>query len=259
MGGAPTEHMGTARLIRFRDVDSTNAEALRRAARGDPGELWLVAGRQTQGRGRRARPWTSPPGNLHATLLLRPRLPAMVAGQLSFVAAVALFDAIVDCAGALAPGLSLKWPNDVLLGGAKVSGILLESAAGEGDGPMTLVIGFGVNCARHPDETHFPATDLAAAGASVDPDALLSALANRFAERRAQWAEGAGFGAVRRAWLDRAVGLGSAITVRLGTGEALAGTFADLDENGNLVLRLADGRERLVAAGDVFFAAPERA
>lgn len=257
MGQGDTEHVGAARLIRFEEIDSTNAEALRRAAAGDRGNLWIVAGRQTQGRGRRARPWMSAEGNLHASLLMRPRLPVPVAGQLSFVAALALFDAVADCASGLAPALKLKWPNDLLLGGAKVAGILLESLGGEGGRLDTLVIGFGVNCRHHPADTPFPATDLAVAGAHVTPSALVAALAARFEEAVATWDEGADFERIRRAWLARATGLGERITVRLGSGRELAGTFADLDAQGSLVLRAADGSERAVAAGDVFFAGGE--
>jgi BirA family transcriptional regulator, biotin operon repressor / biotin---[acetyl-CoA-carboxylase] ligase len=134
-------------LIRLDTIDSTNAEALRRAWAGERGPLWIVAERQSAGRGRRGRSWVSPPGNLHATLLVSDPAPAALVPQLGFVAGLALHDAAAAAAPPLAPRLALKWPNDLLCGGRKIAGILVE---GEGDPVAAAAIGFGVNCREHP-------------------------------------------------------------------------------------------------------------
>src|SRR5437763_9935908 len=166
------EPAGTAvgpRLIAHDVLDSTNAEALRLARGGERGPLWITARRQTAGHGRRGRSWISAPGNLHATLLLTEVGATECWPQLSFVAALAGHDAIANVATALAPGLSIKWPNDLLLHGAKVAGVLIE---GESCGAVAL--GIGINCATHPAGTDYPATDLSAAG--ILPDKLFGAL-----------------------------------------------------------------------------------
>jgi len=236
---------GGARVVTFDVIGSTNAEALARARGGERGPLWLVAKRQTGGRGRRGRTWVSEPGNLYATLLLTDPSPPDRAASLSFVAALAVHDAIVDVAPLLGPRLALKWPNDVLCAGAKCCGILLE---GEGD---AVALGIGVNCAHHPADTPYPATDLAAAGAPVAAEALFAALARSATLRLAQWDRGAGFASIRADWLKRAEGLGRPIRVRLPERE-LTGIFEALDEAGRLVLRRADGVADTVTAGDVF-------
>src|SRR5579871_3882892 len=151
-------------LIACETVGSTNSEALSRARAGVRGPLWITARAQTAGRGRRGRTWVSEPGNLYATLLLIDPAPPERAAQLSFVAALAVHDAITACARTLAPQLAFKWPNDVLLASAKTAGILIEA---EGTRPLTVAVGVGVNCRHHPAATEFPATDLAAAGAAV--------------------------------------------------------------------------------------------
>jgi len=233
------------RLLALGETGSTNAHALACARAGERGPLWITAQTQTAGRGRRGREWTSQSGNLFATLLLTdPALPGDVA-QLSFVASLAVHDAIADCAPMLGPRLALKWPNDVLCGGAKLCGILLE---GEGD---SVVIGIGVNCISHPRSTAYPAIDLAAAGAHVTPDDLLAALSRAMVTRLGQWQRGEGFGSIRADWLRRARGIGERILVRLQDRE-ISGRFEALDARGQLVLRLADGRDERVVAGDVF-------
>lgn len=231
------------RLIVHDVIGSTNAEALRLARAGERGPLWVVARTQTAGRGRRGRSWVSQPGNLFATLLLHAPSPPAQAPQLSFVAAVALADALSACAPACAEALTLKWPNDVLLGGAKVAGVLIEA---EGD---SVAIGMGVNCLSHPPDTEFPAADLSAF--AVDADAVFAALSAAMAQRLAQWGRGAGFAAIRAAWLVRAHGLGQTIRVRLPERE-LSGRFDGLDEAGRLLLHRSDGTVEAITAGDVF-------
>ena len=168
----PRASAAGVRLIAHEVLGSTNAEALQLARHGERGPLWVTAERQSAGRGRRGRAWMSPPGNLYASLLLTEPAAAEHWPQLSFVAALAIHDAVVEIAGDLKPLLAIKWPNDLLLAGAKFAGILIE---GEGD-VNAVAVGIGVNCTRHPADTDFPATDLAAAGAPVAPKTLFPAL-----------------------------------------------------------------------------------
>jgi BirA family biotin operon repressor/biotin-[acetyl-CoA-carboxylase] ligase len=235
------------RHIEFDTLGSTNAEALERARSGERGPLWITARSQSAGRGRRGNTWTSPQGNLYASLLLRePSAPAL-APQLSFVAALALHDALSECAGRLGPLLKVKWPNDLLLGPDKLAGILIE---GESAPSFAAVAGFGVNCVSHPVDTYYPATDLMCAGARVKPDALLAGLAAAMQSRLAQWQRGEGFLSTRADWLARAAGLGQAIRVRLPERE-LSGRFEGLDEAGRLLVA-GSGGIVTITAGEVF-------
>jgi BirA family biotin operon repressor/biotin-[acetyl-CoA-carboxylase] ligase len=243
---APSGSIGT-RILHLDTIDSTNAEALRRARAGERGPLWIVAGEQSVGRGRRGRAWVSRPGNLYATLLLSDPAPAAAAPQLGFVAALALVDAATAAAPALAPRLALKWPNDLLCGTRKIGGILIE---GEG-APLIVAVGIGVNCRHHPDATEFPATDFATEGAAVAVPALFDQLAAAMQMRLAEWERGAGFAGIRAAWLARAGGIGQPIRVRLAERET-TGHFDAIDEAGRLVLRSADGSVEAIAAGEVF-------
>ena len=238
-------------VLAFDTIGSTNAEALARAQAGERGPLFVVAERQSAGRGRRGRAWVSEPGNLYATLLVADPAPAALSPQICFVAALALHDAVLDACAGLAPTrLKLKWPNDLLLDRAKVSGILVEGAALAG-GKLAAAVGIGVNCAHHPAETPYPASDFAAAGLELSPAVLLARLAERWGERSREWNRGEGFAAIRAAWLLRATGIGSAIEVRL-PDRTLAGTFEAIDDEGALLLRKADGAREAISAGDVF-------
>jgi BirA family biotin operon repressor/biotin-[acetyl-CoA-carboxylase] ligase len=241
----PRASAAGAKLITHDTIGSTNAEALRLARDGDRGPLWIVAKTQTAGRGRRGRTWVSEPGNLYASLLLTDPAPPERCPELSFVAALALHDAIGGRIPGLASRLVLKWPNDLLIDRNKFAGILVE---GEG---AAVAIGIGVNCVHHPDRTETPATDLASAGVRTSPETLFAPLSGAMAARLAQWNRGAGFAAIRADWLARAAGVGKAIRVKSGDDE-LAGQFEGIDEAGRLVLRLADGTMQAVAAGDVF-------
>jgi BirA family biotin operon repressor/biotin-[acetyl-CoA-carboxylase] ligase len=240
------------RIRSYETLGSTNTEALALARAGEAGPLWITAARQTAGRGRRGRNWVSEPGNLYASLLLSGLAHPERAPELSFVASLALHDAIAALAPQLGSRLTLKWPNDVLLDGAKLAGILLEAERMPGR-PLAVVIGIGVNCAHHPGATGYPATDLAAHGVTATPELLLARLAVAFAARRAEWE--AGFATIRAAWLAHAMGLGSEIRVQLPERE-LTGRFESLDPDGRLLLRLASGETELVLAGDVFGLAP---
>ena len=247
----PRASAAGVRLVAHDVLGSTNAEALARARRGERGPLWIVATQQTAGRGRRGREWVSEAGNLFASLLLTNPALAEYWPELSFVAALAIHDAVAEVAPALKPRLAIKWPNDLLLSGAKFAGILIE---GEGVGEGAVVVGIGVNCASHPATTEHPATDLAAAGAAVTPEALFAALSNKMMGRLAQWNSGEGFSTIRADWLARAAGLGQEIVVRLPDRE-LAGIFEALDQRGGLVLRRSDGSAATITAGDVFMPA----
>ncbi len=233
--------------IALQTAGSTNAEALTRARAGERGPLWITAECQTAGRGRRGNSWTSPSGNLYASLLLTEPSSKAVAPQLSFVAALALHDALSDCASQLGPLFKLKWPNDVLLGADKLAGILIEA---ESEGAFAAVIGFGVNCVSHPPDTSYPAMDLKRAGALVSPEALFAALSAAMLRRLAQWQSGNGFASIRTDWLARAAGLNQEIRVRLPERE-LRGRFEGLDDAGRLLLRQGEATEA-ITAGEVF-------
>lgn len=235
------------RHMNYETLGSTNAEALALARSGERGPLWISAGTQSAGRGRRGSHWVSPAGNLHATLLLSDPSPPALAPQLSFVAALAVHDAIAACAPQIEPDLKLKWPNDLLVEKAKVAGILVE---GESGPAFAVAIGIGVNCAAHPDDTDYPAADLAGLGALVAPDILLQELGQAMQKRLAQWKGGPGFSATRADWLKRAAGLGETLHVRLPERE-LSGRFRGLDDAGRLLLDQA-GRVTPVTAGEVF-------
>lgn len=237
------------RLSAHDALSSTNTEALAMARYGERGPLWITAQRQTAGRGRRGNEWISPPGNLYATLLLADPAPSQRAPELSFVTALAVHDAILDCAPALRARLALKWPNDILCGGAKLAGILIEGEVFAGS--LAVAIGIGVNCRHHPEQTAYPATDLAAIGADVSAESLFWALSATMLQRLAQWDKGAGFAAIRADWIARAAGIGGDMRVRL-PGREFFGRGEAMDEHGRLLLRLADGSLRAIAAGEVF-------
>jgi BirA family biotin operon repressor/biotin-[acetyl-CoA-carboxylase] ligase len=237
------------RHIHHETIGSTNDQARRLAAEGEPGPLWITAATQTAGRGRRGRAWVSPVGNLSSTLLIKPERPVAECAQLSFVAALASSDTVAQFARDA--DVKVKWPNDVLANGRKISGILLESASA-GAEPYFLAIGIGVNLAHFPPDTEFPATSLAALGVVVPSVAVaLAQLASGFAKWYELW-RGQGFAPIRDAWLARAANLGSRIRARL-TNEETSGVFEGIDETGSLVLRESVDRVRTIAAGEVFF------
>lgn len=237
------------RLHHYEAVGSSNDEAKTLARAGAPGGTLIWADRQTAGRGRRGRAWASPPGNLYLSVVLRPDAPAGRIAQLSFVAALGLGGALGELAGA-AFDWRCKWPNDLLVAGKKLAGILLESETSAKGQVDFVVIGTGVNLMSAPADTEHPATSLAAEGiAGISPSDLLAAFLRHFDLWRGCWQE-SGFAPVRRAWLTRAAGLGLPIRVRLER-TVLAGRFLDLDADGALVLDTAVGR-RKIAAGEVF-------
>jgi BirA family biotin operon repressor/biotin-[acetyl-CoA-carboxylase] ligase len=271
----PIAVQARVRLEALAATRSTNAEARARAQQGERGPLWITATMQTAGRGRYGRSWISPPGNLYASLLLTDPSPFELAPQLAFVAALALRDAIVAEQAALAPELAFKWPNDLLLGGRKCAGILIEGEAAIDDGPsrLTVIIGIGVNCISHPpdeersqlepftspeDSIAFPATDLRAHGGEITPERLFACLSATMQRRLGEWDRSRGFNSILGDWLAHARGIGEPITVR-NNGAQLQGRFAGVDQSGRLVLDLGNNATTTIAAGDVFpFAVRDR-
>lgn len=239
-------------LVTLDSVDSTSDEVARRVAAGASEGLLVWALRQRQGRGRSGRRWESPVGNLYCSLLLRPHLDPAAAAELVFVTGVA----VRECVAELIPGVHralCKWPNDVLVDGDKVAGVLLEAQA-EGE-TTRVIVGIGVNVVDHPGETLYPATHLAAyAERSVTAAGVLERLAPILLRWRDLWLR-EGFGPIRETWLAHAAGLGESITARLPDRE-LDGRFLSLDEHGALELRTPDGETHLVRAGDVFLGEP---
>jgi BirA family biotin operon repressor/biotin-[acetyl-CoA-carboxylase] ligase len=237
-------------LRHLAEVDSTNEEARRMAAAHETAPTWIVADRQTAGRGRRGRAWQSPVGNLMTTLYLPISFDAVKAGHLAFVAGLALERTVSALIGERAQA-SLKWPNDVLVDGKKASGILLESAMRDNKIDW-LAIGLGLNLAHHPDDTPYPATSLAAyMDTPANNLAALEILARAFDEVFRQWRNG-GFGPVLQAWRAVAHGLGGPIVATL-ENEQFEGIFKDIDEKGALILQTAAGDTMTIDAGDVFF------
>lgn len=237
-------------VLQLQEVDSTNAEALRRARAGAPEKLWICAERQSAGRGRSGRQWLSNEGNLFASLLLRPDCKLETAVQLAFVAGLAAFDAVAALDDALLPGLQLKWPNDLLLERGKLGGILLESVPSGADA-ASVIIGTGLNLASHPGDTASPATDLAEHGVTASTDAAFSALAYATAHWLDVWRNGAGWPRVRTEWQERSLPVGSHIRVNAGSGP-LEGRLAGMDKSGALLVDTGGPSPVIITAGDVF-------
>ena len=245
------------------DTDSTNAEASRRAAELS-GPTWILALSQTAARGRRGRAWSMPKGNFAATLVMRPTEPPDQVALRSFVISLALFDAFVAVT-ARPQSFALKWPNDVLLNGGKVAGILLESigagsgqAQGQNQSVAHLAIGVGVNLALAPGVEDVekgavpPVALVGETGALVSPADFLAELASAYARWEVQFTT-YGFAPIREAWLARATRLGEIITARTMT-DSVTGRFETVDMSGALVLTTQQARHAIPAA-DIFFQA----
>ncbi len=240
------------RLVTLDTVGSTNDEARRLAGEGARDGTLIRARRQTAGRGRLGRTWISEAGNLYFSVVLKPGCRLGQAGQIGFVAANAVATAIAE----VLPGtvtVGCKWPNDVLAGGRKISGMLLESEVNGAGDLDWLVAGIGINVDSHPEDVNFPATSLKASGAdgSVSADTMLEAFCRTFRTGYTEWSLD-GFEPVRRAWLARAVGRGRDIRARTASG-TVEGVFEDVDAGGALIVRGADGTLTKVSAGDVYF------
>lgn len=245
------------RLAAFDQIGSTNAEAMLRARDGERGPMWFVTPEQTAGRGRRQRVWVAPRGNLASSILEVTDVQPAVAATLGFAAGLSLEAALqkVSIEAALrlgpdSPKYTLKWPNDVLANGKKLSGILLEAeAVGQ---RLAVVVGIGTNVVAAPEGTPTPAVSLAALGIQIGAEELFAALSDAWVEFRGIWDDGRGFPEIRRLWLERAAGLGERVAVQTGTA-TVEGIFDTIDETGCLIVRTADGERMQVTAGEVYF------
>lgn len=233
------------------ETGSTNTAALDRARSGDPGQLWITADRQSGGRGRRGRSWASEPGNLYSSLLLIDVAPVAALSSLPLAVAVAVqraVQAVLPPGGAMA---TVKWPNDILIDGRKMCGILIEGERLPDD-RHAVVIGIGVNIATAPDSTLYPVTTIREAGSTALPDDVFTHLFVEMAAALELWDAGRGLPDVVAAWRGCAHGIGRPITVNL-TDRSIPGRFVDIDADGYLMLETDGGEVMRIAAGDVFF------
>lgn len=244
-----------ARLDVFDTLDSTSAEAKRRAAKGETGPLWIVAKTQTDGYGRRGRVWKGAEGNFSGTYLFEPEGEVAMLGQLSFVAGLAVIDALdayarEDC-------LSLKWPNDILANGAKLAGLLLERI--DHQGKIIMALGVGINIASAPTDLPYKAARLCdhlGAGQELPAPAILAEKLDAAFHNAYQLWRDRGMEFVKPLWLERVSGVGEPVTANL-PNETLEGIFGGIDETGALIL-LQDGKTRLITAGDIMFGSDSR-
>lgn len=223
-------------------LGSTNDELMALARSGAAEGSCIRADIQTAGRGRQARQWQSPVGNLYTSILLRPAVPLARIGELSFVAGLAVGETV----GQFGAEWALKWPNDVLVRGKKIAGLLLEAE------PGWVVIGMGLNLAHSPDLPDKPTTSLIAEGPLVEPQQALLVLQDKLAALYNLWLT-QGFAPIRQLWLDHATGIGKPVIARLAAGQEEEGRFETLDADGALLLKTRDGQIRRVLAGDVYF------
>lgn len=245
--GAPVHAFGA--------IGSTNSEALDRLRAGVEPPFWITAKRQDSGRGRSGRTWMSVEGNLYASLALDATARASTRALLSFVAALAVRDLVLAVsAGQLAAKIGLKWPNDVQIDGAKIAGILLESAD-LNNNRTAVVIGCGINCAGAPSVPGKRVGALVDFGIQVSTDTVFAELQRAFQHWVTVWAT-EGFSPIRAAWLSSATGLGAPIDIRLPK-ERIRGTLESLGSDGALIVRMPDMSIRRVSAGEVYFPTEE--
>lgn len=251
------------RLEGFERIGSTSAEALTRARGGECGPVWFVTAEQTSGRGRRARSWQSPRGNLAASFLEVLDIAPAVAATLGFVAGLALIAAL-EGSGKPSPlsdmpfpRYRLKWPNDMLANGSKLAGILLE-AENVGAHTLAVVVGIGVNVTSAPHGLPYPATSLADVGVPHSAEALFAALSDAWVDHLRIWDHGRGLADILSRWLSRAEGVGGPVAVHM-PGGTLRGTFDTIDSQGRLLVATSAGERIPVSAGDVYFGDAARA
>lgn len=233
---ATTRHYAT--------IDSTNLEAHRLFEAGAHGPLFLLADEQTAGKGRLHRNWASFRGNCYSTLILPLQIDVQVVPQIGFVVALAVADVVRKHSHAIP---HLKWPNDVLVNGAKIAGILCEVLSTH---PLTLAIGCGINVAHSPSGLAYPATCLIAEGATTDRDAVFQSYRDALSYWLQMWDNGQKFSAIRSAWIEHAIGIGETVTMTTGT-QHLTGNFETITEQGAIVLKSADGSPQILHAGDL--------
>ena len=249
------------RLTAFDQAGSTNAEAMAAARQGERRPSWFVTTEQTAGRGRRQRAWIAPRGNLASSVLEVMEISPAIAATMGFAFGLAhetalqrvSVEANVRLAGSDQLNYLLKWPNDIMVRGQKLCGLLVEAEAMT-DGGLAVVAGIGTNIVAAPEGTPTPATSLARLGVNVGAEELFAALSDAWVEFRGIWDNGRGFAEIRKLWLERAFGLGERIAIQTGT-ETVAGTFDTIDDAGCLIIRTAEGRRAAVTAGEVYFGA----
>lgn len=225
------------------------------AESGSTNGLWITANLQKLGRGSRGREWVSSSGNLFASLLLINPAADNQLHTLTFVACLAIRDAIEKLNQDSKNLIQLKWPNDVLLNGKKISGILLENHLIQSR--RAIIVGIGINVVAFPQTALYPATSLAQEGIATNTERVFEALASSFAIRLEEWNEGNGFAETRAAWLSYAAGLGEPIKVKFPRGNnpnELVGIFDGLDERGMLLLETSKGAIKKISVADIFFA-----
>jgi len=243
--------LGTWRAERYARLGSTNDRARELALAGDVGRVWVIADEQLSGRGRQGRVWSSPSGNLHASALILEPCPIERGAEIGFVAGVAAQRA---CADLGVTSARLKWPNDLQVGGAKLAGLLVEGLTTP-QRRFAAIVGIGVNVASAPEVAAYPTTSLTQlAGRPVQARALFERLSIRFEEALGIWGRGAGFAAIREAWLATAAGLGGPIRVNDPKG-AREGRFVGLDERGRLMLE-RDGGMEIIESADLTLISP---
>lgn len=237
-------------LLSFDSLDSTNEEAKRLARSGGGHGAVIWAKKQSDGKGRMGRSWLSSEGNLFVSILLHPQKPMAELSQLSFVAAIAVLEAIAPLLSDSSE-LQTKWPNDILLSERKLGGILLESFRTDGSDLPWVVIGVGINVDSYPPRTEFPATCLRDAGVElVSAKIILSRFIHHFIERYNGW-NSKGFVSIRKDWLEQAWNLKKRIVARLPDSE-IEGIFEGIDANGGLIITLDSGKKQTILAADVY-------
>lgn len=240
-----------AHVLHLAETGSTNADAMRLAIKGEALPLWIVADRQIAGRGRSGRAWQSPAGNLYTSVAFCCDTATGLASQLSIVAGIALIDAIRATTDlAQEAGLRLKWPNDVLVGAAKMGGILVESTTARGSPGFLAVVGFGLNITASPQGLGRAATAIAEHAATPSRDAVFNALAAETARWLSVWSNGAEFARIRQEWMSRAGRMGEQVTVHGADGAHVTGTYRGLSETGALLAEI-EGTVREINHGDV--------
>ncbi|WKA31646.1 biotin--[acetyl-CoA-carboxylase] ligase [Bradyrhizobium roseum] len=247
------------RLVAFDQAGSTNSEAMAHARRGGPGSTWFVTTLQTAGRGRRQRTWVAPRGNLASSVLEVMDVTPAVAATMGFAFGLAheaalqrvSVEANLRLAGSDRLQYLLKWPNDILVRGQKLCGLLVEAEAMM-DGRLAVVAGIGTNIIAAPEGTPTPAVSLAGLGVHVSGEELFAALSEAWVEFCGIWDNGRGFREIRKLWLERAFGVGKPVAIQTGTAK-LEGTFDTIDEAGCLIVRTADGRRMPITTGEVYF------
>ena len=257
----PTARSAGYGLAAFDQIGSTNAEAMSRARDGERGPIWFVTTEQIAGRGRRQRAWVAPRGNLASSVLEVMDVSPAVAATMGFAFGLAhetalrrvSVEANLRLAGSDQLKYLLKWPNDIMVRGQKLCGLLVEAEAVAG-GELAVVAGIGTNIIAAPEGTPTPATSLAALGVQIGAEELFAALSDAWVEFRGIWDNGRGFAEIRKAWLERAFGIGERVAIQNGN-ITIEGMFDTIDDAGCLIVRSADGRRMPIAAGEVYFGA----